>query len=156
MYLLSFLEWNFFLNIVSLQIYFPKSLTLLILIYYTFSSILVRLNPRFNMKEYYGKKSWVNNVRVKSQKQFYALDTKVLRMFLQDKNSGREYIMFYFLADDSIELKIHNEKNRCQDLHLTYLKRRKVPVEFQVELPGLQQESKFVCGFCLCTFRGDF
>lgn len=108
------------------------------------------------MKEYYGKKSWVNNVRVKSQKQFYALDTKVLRMFLQDKNSGREYIMFYFLADDSIELKIHNEKNRCQDLHLTYLKRRKVPVEFQVELPGLQQESKFVCGFCLCTFRGDF
>jgi hypothetical protein len=94
------------------------------------------------MKEYYGKKSWVNNVRVKSQKQFYALDTKVLRMFLQDINSQREYIMFYFLADDSIELKIHNEKNRCQDLHLTYLKRQKVPLEFQVELPGMQQESK--------------
>ena len=93
------------------------------------------------MKEYYGKKSFVNNVRVKSQKQFYALDTKILRMFLKDVNSGREYIMFYFLADDSIELKIFDESNRCQDLHLTYLKRRKVPIEFQVELPGLKQES---------------
>jgi hypothetical protein len=94
------------------------------------------------MKEYYGKKSWVNNVRVKSQKQFYALDTKVLRMYLEEVQSKQEYIMFYFLADDSIELKIHNKKNRCQDLHLTFLKRRKVPLEFQVELPGLQQESK--------------
>ena len=36
MYILSFIEWKFFLNIVSQQFYFPKALPILILIYSTF------------------------------------------------------------------------------------------------------------------------
>ena len=97
---------------------------------------------KFKMKEYYGKKSWVNNTRVKCQKQFYSLDNKELKLFLESVDSGQEYLMFYFLADDSIELKVHNVVNRCKDLHLTYLKRRRVPAEFKVELPGINLESK--------------
>ena len=97
----------------------------------------------FKMKDFYGKKSWVNNGRVKCQKQFYALDNKVLKIFLKALDNGMEYLMVYFLADDSIELAIHNIKNRCKDLHMTYLKRRTMPSNFMVELPGLHKESKF-------------
>lgn len=91
------------------------------------------------MKDYYGKKSWVNNARVKSQKQFYALDNKLLKLFLRAVDNNQEYMMVYFLADDSIEIKVQNANIRCKDLHLTYLKRKKIPVDFKVELPGLNQ-----------------
>lgn len=96
---------------------------------------------KFKMKDYYGKKSWVNNNRVKSQKQFYALDNKLLKLFLRAKDNNQEYLMVYFLADDSIEIKVYNTKIRCKDLHMTYLKRRKVPANFEVQLPGLNQYS---------------
>ena len=96
------------------------------------------------MKPYYGKNSWVHNGRVKSQKQFYALDNKVLKLYIEAGDTGNEYVMFYFLADDSIELTVYNMPNRCKDIRSTYLKRRKVPLDFTVDLPGLQKDSKII------------
>lgn len=64
--------------------------------------------PSFKPKEWSGLNSSVHNGRVPSQKQFLANDRKVLRFFV---HSREPYILHYYLADDTMEIREVNYPN---------------------------------------------
>lgn len=64
--------------------------------------------PTFKPKEWSGLNSGILNGRVPSQKQFLANDRKVLRFFV---HSREPYILHYYLADDTMEIREVNYPN---------------------------------------------
>jgi hypothetical protein len=64
--------------------------------------------PTFKPKEWSGLNSGVLNGKVPSQKQFLANDRKVLRFYI---HSREPYILHYYLADDTMEIREVNYPN---------------------------------------------
>lgn len=64
--------------------------------------------PKFKPKEWSGLNSGVLNGKVPSQKQFLANDRKVLRFYI---HSREPYILHYYLADDTMEIREVNYPN---------------------------------------------
>lgn len=64
--------------------------------------------PTFKPKEWSGLNSGVLNGKVPSQKQFLAHDRKVLRFYV---HSREPYILHYYLADDTMEIREVNYPN---------------------------------------------
>lgn len=65
--------------------------------------------PKFKPKDWYGLNSSVLNGKVPSQKQFLANDRKVLRFYV---TSEIPYIVHYYLADDTMEVREVKSPNR--------------------------------------------
>ena len=60
------------------------------------------------MKDYLEHK--LGGGKVQNQKQFLENDRKVLKFF--SKYEGRDYIIHYFLADDTVEIREMHRNNR--------------------------------------------
>lgn len=90
--------------------------------------------PRDNeMKEYMEKT--LGGGKVASQKQFLDKDRQVLRFFCECEE--HPYIVFYFLADDTIEIRdVHHPNDGCHAFHKV-LKRQKLPYQPVINQPGL-------------------
>lgn len=74
--------------------------------------------------------------RVKSQKQFLDNDRRVLRFFT--RFDDLPYIIHYFLADDTVEIREVHHPNNGRDNFALLMKRQKIPKSFAVAQPGLQ------------------
>jgi EF-hand domain-containing protein 1 len=74
--------------------------------------------------------------RVKSQKQFLDNDRRVLRFYT--RFDDLPYIIHYFLADDTVEIREVHHPNNGRDNFALLMKRQKLPKSFQVAQPGLQ------------------
>ena len=85
------------------------------------------VTPKFQNKEWNGLNSSVLNGRVPSQKQFLNLDRKVLRFYVF---SEIPYIMHYYLADDTMEIREINYANSGKDPFPLLLKRQRFPRKF--------------------------
>jgi hypothetical protein len=72
--------------------------------------------------------------KVKSQKQFLDHDRKVLRFF--SKFDDLPYVVHYYLADDTVEIREVHFANNGRDQFPMLLKRQKLPREFGVNQPG--------------------
>lgn len=72
--------------------------------------------------------------KVASQKQFLDHDRKVLRFFT--KNQDIPYIVHYYLADDTIEIRECHHSNDGRDAFALLLRRQKLPDRFDVNQPG--------------------
>lgn len=79
--------------------------------------------------------------RVTSQKQFLANDRKVLRFFCE---SEHPYIIHYYLADDTIEIREVNFANSGRDPFPLLLKRQKLPRKLSLNQPGLTVAEDFI------------
>jgi len=79
--------------------------------------------------------------RVTSQKQFLENDRKVLRFFSE---SEQPYIIHYYLADDTIEIREVNFANSGRDPFPLLLKRQKLPRRFSLNQPGLTTAEDFI------------
>lgn len=84
------------------------------------------------MKEYLEKE--LGGGKVASQKQFLDNDRKVLRFY--SKSEGLQFIIHYYLADDTIEIRENHYSNDGRDSFPLYLKRQKLPEKFDVNQPG--------------------
>mmetsp|Transcript_1562 Transcript_1562/g.1529 ORF Transcript_1562/g.1529 Transcript_1562/m.1529 type:complete len:280 (+) Transcript_1562:703-1542(+) len=73
--------------------------------------------------------------RVKSQKQFLDNDRKVLRFFTY--SDEEPYVIHYYLADDTIEIREVNFANSGKHSFALLLRRQKLPKVFSVGQPGL-------------------
>jgi hypothetical protein len=90
--------------------------------------------PRDNeMKEYMEKT--LGGGKVASQKQFLDKDRQVLRFFCQCDDLP--YIVHYFLADDTIEIREVHHPNDGRDAFPMVLKRHRLPAQAMVNQPGL-------------------
>lgn len=87
----------------------------------------------------FGLNSSVFNGRVPSQKQFLENDRKVLRFYIV---SGDDFVLNYYLADDSVEVREVKQVNSGKDPFPMLLKRQKIPTEYGVGLPGIPLESR--------------
>ena len=72
--------------------------------------------------------------KVASQKQFLDNDRKVLRFY--SKCDEEPFIVHYYLADDTIEIREVHFANNGKDQFSIYLKRGKLPKQFGVNQPG--------------------
>ena len=72
--------------------------------------------------------------KVASQKQFLDKDRSVLRFFT--KNDGLPFIVHYYLADDTIEIREVHHSNDGRDAFALLLRRQKLPDRFDVNQPG--------------------
>mmetsp|Transcript_83268 Transcript_83268/g.114952 ORF Transcript_83268/g.114952 Transcript_83268/m.114952 type:complete len:289 (-) Transcript_83268:178-1044(-) len=84
------------------------------------------------MKEYLEKE--LGGGKVASQKQFLDNDRKVLRFY--SKSEGLQFIVHYYLADDTIEIRENHYSNDGRDSFPLYLRRQKLPEKFDVNQPG--------------------
>jgi hypothetical protein len=93
--------------------------------------------PKFrdpSLKEYMEKS--LGGGRVKSQKQFLDNDRRVLRFFASFDDLP--FIIHYFLADDTVEIREVHHPNDGRDNFALLMKRQRLPKAFQVAQPGLQ------------------
>jgi len=74
--------------------------------------------------------------RVKCQKQFLDNDRRVLRFFASFDDLP--FIIHYFLADDTVEIREVHHPNDGRDNFALLMKRQKLPKSFAVAQPGLQ------------------
>ena len=72
--------------------------------------------------------------KVASQKQFLDKDRSVLRFFT--RNDGLPFIVHYYLADDTIEIREVHHSNDGRDAFALLLRRQKLPDRFDVNQPG--------------------
>jgi len=84
------------------------------------------------MKEFLEKA--LGGGRVTSQKQFLDNDRKVLRFFT--KSDDLPFIIHYYLADDTCEIREVHHPNDGRDSFALLLKRQKLPQNFAVNQPG--------------------
>lgn len=84
------------------------------------------------MKEFLEKA--LGGGRVASQKQFLDNDRKVLRFFT--KSDDHPFIIHYYLADDTVEIREVHHANDGRDSFALLLKRQKLPENFSVNQPG--------------------
>ena len=84
------------------------------------------------MKNYLEKK--LGGGRVTSEKQFLNLDRKVLKFFASCEES--KYILHYFLADDTIEIREVSTPNSGRDPFPVTVKRHKFPKKYALNQPG--------------------
>lgn len=91
--------------------------------------------PTFKPKEWSGLNSRELNGRVPSQKQFLANDRRVLRFFV---HSREPYILHYYLADDTMEIREVKYPNSGKSTNFSLLlKRQKFPKKFNaLSQPG--------------------
>lgn len=99
------------------------------------------VTPKFHNKEWNGLNSSVLNGRVPCMKQFLNLDRKVLRYYIF---SDIPYIMHYFLADDTMEVREINYANSGKDPFPLLLRRQKFPKAYSLNQPGLSSLDSFV------------
>lgn len=85
------------------------------------------------MKEFMEKS--MGGGRVPSEKQFLDNDRKVLRFYT--RYDEVPYIIHYYLADDTCEIREVHHPNDGRDNFALLLKRRKIPYSFSVSQPGL-------------------
>lgn len=86
------------------------------------------------MKDYMEKS--LGGGRVKCQKQFLDNDRRVLRFFC--RFDDLPYIIHYFLADDTAEVREVHHHNDGRDNFAMLLKRQRLPKNFSVDQPGLK------------------
>lgn len=100
----------------------------------SFDKSQVKVVPKRDteMKEYLEKE--LGGGRVASQKQFLDNDRKVLRFFA--KSDDLPFIIHYYLADDTIEIREVHHANDGRDSFALYLRRQKLPESFAVNQPG--------------------
>jgi len=84
------------------------------------------------MKEFLEKS--LGGGRVKSQKQFLDNDLKVLRFFC--KFEELPYVIHYYLADDTVEIREIHFANDGRDNFALLLRRQKLPDNFGLNQPG--------------------
>lgn len=84
------------------------------------------------MKDYLEKK--LGGGRVTSQKQFLENDRKVLKFYASFE--GEKYIIHFFLADDTIEVREVSVPNSGKDPFPVTFKRQKLPKRFALNQPG--------------------
>ena len=84
------------------------------------------------MKEFLEKA--LGGGRVVSQKQFLDNDRKVLRFFT--RNDGSPFVIHYYLADDTVEIREVHHPNDGRDAFALLLRRQKLPQKFAVNQPG--------------------
>ena len=92
------------------------------------------------MKEYLEKK--LGGGRVSSEKQFLENDRKVLKFYA--KCEGEAYIVHYFLADDTIEVREVAIPNSGKDPFPVTFKRQKLPCKFALNQPGQTYAEDFL------------
>jgi len=80
--------------------------------------------------------------RVTSQKQFLEFDRKVLRFFCESRESP--YIIHYYLADDTFEVREVNYNNSGKDPFALLMKRQKLPRKIQIGQPGESFPEDFI------------
>jgi hypothetical protein len=73
--------------------------------------------------------------KVASQKQFLDNDRKVLRFFAESEDLP--YVVHYYLADDTIEIREVHHPNDGRDSFALLLRRQKLPFKHDVNQPGL-------------------
>ena len=73
--------------------------------------------------------------KVASQKQFLDNDRKVLRFFATSEDLP--YVLHYYLADDTIEVREVHHPNDGRDSFPLMLRRQKLPFSHEVKQPGL-------------------
>ena len=84
------------------------------------------------MKNYMEKS--LGGGKVESQKQFLDFDRRVLRFFTTAND--QPYIVHYYLADDTIEIRECHHPNDGKDAFAVLLRRSKLPDRFDVNQPG--------------------
>lgn len=84
------------------------------------------------MLQYLEKK--LGGGKVQGQKQFLDNDRKVLNFFASC--DGRPFIVNYFLADDTIEVREKHHQNDGYDSFAKLLRRQKLPESIEVKQPG--------------------
>lgn len=90
--------------------------------------------PRDNeMKEYMEKT--LGGGKVTNQKQFLDNDRKVLRFFCEADETP--YIVHYYLADDTVEIREVHHPNDGRDAFPKLLQRQKLPYRPVTNQPGL-------------------
>jgi len=99
------------------------------------------VTPKFHNREWNGLNSSVLNGRVPCMKQFLNLDRKVLRYYVF---SQIPYIMHYFLADDTMEVREINYANSGKDPFPLLLRRQRFPKSYSLNQPGLSTLDSFV------------
>jgi hypothetical protein len=72
--------------------------------------------------------------RIPSQKQFLENDRKVLKFYA--KHYNLKYIIHYYLADDTVEIREVYIPNSGRDDFPLFLKRNKLPKQFSIKQPG--------------------
>lgn len=102
-----------------------------------FASSLVKISrPRDNdMKEYMEKSLRTGGGKVNCAKQFLDHDRKVLRFFCGCEDLP--YVIHYFLADDTIEIREVHHPNDGRDAFPKLLNRQRLPFRSDVNQPGL-------------------
>jgi EF-hand domain-containing protein 1 len=96
-----------------------------------------------SLKEYMEKS--LGGGRVKCQKQFLDNDRRVLRFYA--RFDDLPFIIHYFLADDTVEIREVHHPNDGRDNFALLMKRQKLPKAFVVAQPGLQHmgDSYWTC-----------
>ncbi len=80
--------------------------------------------------------------RVTSQKQFLENDRKVLKFYATFE--GEKYIIHFFLADDTIEVREVSVPNSGKDPFPVTFKRQKLPKKFALNQPGQTYAEDFL------------
>lgn len=75
----------------------------------------------------------LGGARVRDEKQFLENDRKVLKFFIFYDSP---YIMHYFLADDTLEIREINYQNSGKYEFHIFLKRQQIPRKFNLNQPG--------------------
>ena len=92
------------------------------------------------MKEYFEKK--LGGGKVNSEKQFLENDRKVLKFYARFE--GAPYIVHYFLADDTLEVREVALPNSGKDPFPVTFKRQKLPRQFALNQPGQTYAENFL------------
>ena len=92
------------------------------------------------MKEYLEKK--LGGGKVNSEKKFLENDRKVLKFYANFE--GAPFIVHYFLADDTIEVREVALPNSGKDPFPVTFKRQKLPRQFSLNQPGQTYAEDFV------------
>ena len=79
--------------------------------------------------------------RMPSQKQFLENDRKVLRFFAY---SEIPFVLHYYLADDTLEVREIKIQNSGYDPFPVYLKRQKLRKNFALNQPGQNYEQEYI------------
>jgi EF-hand domain-containing protein 1 len=80
--------------------------------------------------------------KVKNQKQFLENDRRVLKF--NANHDSLKYVINYYLADDTVEIKELFFNNSGRNKFPLFLKRNKLPKKFSVTQPGEEIESDYV------------
>lgn len=84
------------------------------------------------MKEY--RERELGGGKLLSAKQFLDKDRKVLRFYVTSEDL--QFIVHYFLADDTIEIREIHHANDGRDSFAVYLRRQRLPESTAVKQPG--------------------